>query len=78
MTLTENAQNFLSHNPTELCSVAGVRFYEHPLRGDNAPIYAVTAAGKLVNTGFWDCGDFDADLVSEMGWDKCALAHQSC
>jgi len=57
---------FLSHNPTLLASFGGYKLYEHPLRGDTAPIYMATKSGKLINTGFYDLDDFDLDLCREI------------
>ena len=60
MTLRTVAQvaKFMSHNPTLLATFGGYRLYEHPTRGDEAPIYMTTPNGTLINTGFYDLGDF--------------------
>jgi len=57
---------FMSHNPTFLASFGGYKLYEHPTRGDTAPIYMTTPNGRLINTGFYDLGDFDLALCIEL------------
>jgi hypothetical protein len=49
---------FFEHNPTLLATFGGYRLYEHPLRGDTAPVYMSTPSGALINTGFYDLGDW--------------------
>jgi hypothetical protein len=60
------AETFLSKNPTELAQFGGFKLYEHPTRGDTAPIYMITPSGRLMNTGFFDLGDFDLALCLEI------------
>ena len=67
---TKKTKQFLSHDPTELMRVGGYILYEHPTRGDEAPIYMVTPTGKLCNTGFYDLDDFDLDLCRELERDN--------
>ena len=55
-----NTEKFLSHNPTLLLTIGRFKLYEHPLRGDEAPIYMIYR-GHLFNTGFYDLGDFYDD-----------------
>lgn len=43
----------MAHNPTLVGVVAGIRFYEHPLRGDEAPLVADTGT-EFGLTDFWD------------------------
>jgi hypothetical protein len=57
---------FLSKNPTELARIGAFKLYEHPTRGDTAPVYMVTPSGQLINTGFYDLGDFDLTLCLEL------------
>ena len=57
----KDATKFLAHNPTLLASFGGFRLFEHPTLGDSAPVYMVTPAGYLINTGFYDLGDFEDD-----------------
>jgi len=59
-------ESFLSENPTELASFGGFKLFEHPTRGDTAPVYMVTPIGRLINTGFYDLGDFDLELCLEL------------
>jgi ABC-type Fe3+-hydroxamate transport system substrate-binding protein len=54
------AEKFLSQNPYLLETVMGVKFYEHPTRGGEAPILAVKN-GKVYVTDAWDCGDLEND-----------------
>ena len=59
-------EKFMLHNPTLLASFGGYKLYEHPTRGDTAPIYMTTLEGRLINTGFYDLGDFDLELCLEL------------
>jgi len=59
-------QTFLAKNPTELARFGGFKLYEHPTRGDTAPVYMITPSGQLINTGFYDLGDFDLALCLEL------------
>ena len=63
MTKTES---FISKNPTQLAQFGGFKLFEHPTRGDTAPVYMVTPLGELINTGFYDLGDFDLALCLEL------------
>lgn len=51
---TPNALNFLAKEPTLIGVVQGHAFYEHPTRGDESPLIAITHNGKLKRTDFWD------------------------
>ena len=57
---------FLSKNPTLLATYGSYNAWEHPTRGDTAPVYLSTPDGRLINTGFYDLGDFDLDLCVEL------------
>lgn len=57
---------FFSHNPTHLGTVGDYKLWEHPTRGDTAPIYMSTPDGRLINTGFYDLEDFDVQLCIEL------------
>jgi hypothetical protein len=35
-----NREKFFAHNPMHVGTVANVRFYENPIRGDEAPLIA--------------------------------------
>lgn len=63
MTPTER---FLAANPYRLASFGGYDLWEHPTRGDEAPVYMTTPDGRLINTGFYDLGDFDLELCKEL------------
>lgn len=52
MMTVANPAKFFAHNPTLLMSIGEYRMYEHPTRGDEAPIYMSTPDGRLINTGF--------------------------
>lgn len=60
------AKSFLAKNPTELATFGGFKLFEHPTRGDTVPIYMITPDGNLINTGFYDLGDFDLALCLEL------------
>lgn len=60
------AGRFLAQNPTNLGIFGGYSLWEHPTRGDTAPIYMTTPDGRLINTGFYDMGDFDLTLCEEL------------
>jgi hypothetical protein len=64
--MTEATQKFLDLNPTELAAFGGFKLWEHPTRGDTAPIYMTAPDGRLINTGFYDLGDFDLALCEEL------------
>jgi hypothetical protein len=71
------AARFLALNPTLLTSVGAFRLYEHPTRGDTAPVYMVTPDNLLVNTGFYDLGDFDLALCEELAAEARAKAAEA-
>jgi hypothetical protein len=52
--LTENAEKFLSRNPSFLGRFKGYSFYECPIHGEDANIKAITIDGKLATTNCWD------------------------
>ena len=60
------AESFLTKNPTELARFGGFKLYEHPTRGDTASIYMTTPSGQLINTSFYDLGDFDLALCLDL------------
>lgn len=46
---------FLAHNPTLIGTVNGDSFYEHPLKGDDAPLVIVSYHGNVCyNTEWWE------------------------
>lgn len=51
---TEKAIAFLAKNPTLLGTVHGVDLYEHPELGDESPLVAITADGRLKKTDHWE------------------------
>ncbi len=65
-TLTVAATKFLAASPTNLGSFGGFSLWEHPTHGDEAPIYMTTPDGRLINTEFYDMGDFDFALCEEL------------
>jgi len=63
--LSPAAKRFMDHKPTELGRIGSQVFYEHPTRGDTAPIYTIGKHGDLINTGFFDLGD-EENLMDEV------------
>jgi hypothetical protein len=57
---------FLGKNPYLLMQIEGYKLWEHHTYGDTYPIYMSTPSGRLINTGFYDTGDFDLDLCIEL------------
>lgn len=51
---TEKAKAFLAKNPTFLGRVHGVDLYEHPTYGDEHPVMAITADGRVKKTDHWE------------------------
>ena len=62
---TPAAIAFIAKGPALLGRVHGVDLYEHPTQGDEAPIYAVTANGRLIRTDHWEvpCAEEATDLI---------------
>ena len=54
MMLSDKAKSFLAKGPTLIGTLAGVRYYEHPTRGDEAPLIAIGHDGRVRKTGFWE------------------------
>jgi hypothetical protein len=63
-------ERFLSKNPTLLASYGDYSVWEHPTRGDTAPVYMSTSDGRLINTGFYDLGDFDLELCDQLAGEE--------
>lgn len=63
---TDKAKKFLAKGPTHLGTVRGVDLYEHPELGDESPLMAVTADGRVKRTDHWEVPSFEdgADLTS--------------
>jgi hypothetical protein len=60
-------EKFLSLNPYLLGQFGKYRLFEHPTRGDEAPVMMLTPNNAaLVSTGFWDMGDFDLELCQDL------------
>ena len=53
MQLSDKATAFLAMNPTVLGSIAGVTYYEHPVYGDEVPMFYIED-GKLRKSVHWD------------------------
>lgn len=66
-----NPAKFFEHKPTLILSIGRYSLWEHPLRGDSAPLYMSTPDGRLINTGFYDIGDFDLSLCEEIANSPC-------
>lgn len=61
-------KDFLKSNPTILETYKNkhaqtITFYEHPTKGDSAPVYATidTHPNLLINTGFYEVDDMIQD-----------------
>jgi hypothetical protein len=67
---------FFEHNPTLLATFGGYCLYEHPTRGDSAPIYMSTPSGTLINTGFYDLGDFAYHNLGDNNEEGLALCRE--
>jgi len=63
--LSHAAKRFMDQEPTVLGRIGSQVFYEHPTRGDTAPIYTIGKHGELINTGFFDLGD-EENLMEEV------------
>lgn len=51
---TAAAQRFLAQEPTFIGRVLDTDYYEHPTRGDEAPLVAITADGRCKLTDHYD------------------------
>jgi hypothetical protein len=54
---TEKARAFIAKNPTLIGRVNGVDLYEHPTKGDESQLVAITADGRLRPTDCWELPD---------------------
>ena len=52
--LSPKAKNFLAKKPSLIVTVLGVRFYEHPIHGEDVPLVAITKDGKVRSTAFME------------------------
>jgi len=57
MTLSDKAQKFMDDKPTLLGQYAGFKFYEHPILGDESPLYVISPKGKIAKSDFWEVSD---------------------
>ena len=65
---TAKARAFIAKNPTFIGRVNGVDLYEHPTNGDESPLVAVTATGRLRPTDYWELPDeLTAEDIAEAG-----------
>ncbi|UGL62844.1 hypothetical protein [Xanthomonas phage MET13-T1] len=58
---TEKAIAFMAKNPTYFGSAGGVDLYEHPTLGDESPIMAITADGRVKRTHLWDMSGVESE-----------------
>lgn len=58
MKTLSQVEKFFAANPYRLATFGGYALWEHPTRGDTDPVYMSTPDGRLINTGFYDLGDF--------------------
>jgi len=56
---TEKAIAFLAKKPTFIGRVHGVDLYEDPIRGDEAPMLAITSDGRVKRTDHWELPSAD-------------------
>lgn len=54
MELHYRAQLFMERNPTKIGTVLGRTYYEHPTRGDEAPLYYISDEGRLCQSSFYE------------------------
>lgn len=64
--LTDRARAFLASSPAHLGTAGPFTLWEHPTRGDTAPVYMLTPCGRIASTGFYDLGDLDAATCYEV------------
>ena len=55
MTLSDKAQKFMDDKPTLLGQYAGFKFYEHPILGDESPLYVISQKVRLLKVIFGKC-----------------------
>ena len=61
-----NRDKLLNRRPTLVGTVNGVRFYEHPVYGDEAPLVMVTET-RCGLTDFWEMSDV-FNCIDNTGW----------
>ena len=54
MTLTKKAKALLATNPTEICTVHGITFYEHPTLGDEVGFCYISKDGNSLLSNFYE------------------------
>ena len=64
MEYSDKAKKFLAKNPTLLGRVMDWNFYEDPIRGDEAPLIAITPEGTVRRTDFWEVPSIDEMIDS--------------
>ena len=47
-------EKVLAANPTLIGIVAGIKFYEHPMKGDESPLIALMVDGSCGLTDYWE------------------------
>jgi hypothetical protein len=60
--LTDNADKFLSLGPDLFGRIAGYRFYECPIYGDETTLKAITPDGRLISTS---CLEWDKEELQD-------------
>jgi hypothetical protein len=56
----------LSDKPVLIGIVAGIKFYEHPRKGDESPLIADDGVGNFGLTDFWE-----VPTIEELGYIVC-------
>lgn len=64
--LSDKARAFLAQSPTKLGTAGPFTLWEHPTRGDTAPVCMLTPCGRIMSTGYYDLGDLDAETCAEI------------
>jgi hypothetical protein len=54
-----NKSKVMAMKPPHAGTVAGVKFYEHPTKGDESPLIADVSGGKFGISSFWEVPDMD-------------------
>tara|TARA_R110002153_G_scaffold29801_1_gene91530 strand:+ start:339 stop:584 length:246 start_codon:yes stop_codon:yes gene_type:complete len=73
-------ETLLSYAPTSFGKFGGYELFEHPTLGDECEILMTTPNGEVIQTCFFDMGDFDSagiELCVEIETDTLAEAVES-
>lgn len=59
---------FFAHNPTLIGIVADFKFWEHPTKGDEAPLIIENKAGQIGLSHWYELPDF-AEIMDAAGFE---------